>query len=60
MELLWKYEKLLGQLINLDKSFFYLHDNTTLIVAIRLRRITGIKQESFSFPYLGCLIFMVE
>lgn len=47
-------------MINLGKSFFYLRDNTPLIVAITLRRITGIKQGSFMFTYLGCPVFYVR
>lgn len=57
MGILKEYEKISGQLINLNKSFFYLHDNTPLIVAMRLRRITGIRQGNFPFTYLGCLVF---
>ncbi|KAG5605532.1 hypothetical protein H5410_027024 [Solanum commersonii] len=38
-----EYKKSLGHMINLNKSFFYLHDNTPLIMSIRLKRIMGIK-----------------
>lgn len=57
MRVLRNYEKISGQMINLNKSFFYLHDNTHLIIGIRLRRETDIKQGSFPFTYLGCPIF---
>ncbi|XP_015159074.1 uncharacterized protein [Solanum tuberosum] len=57
MGVLREYEKISGQMINLNKSFFYLHDNTPLIVGIRLRRITGIRQGSFPFTYLGCPVY---
>jgi len=57
MNVLRKYELISGQLINLDNSFFYLHDNTPLIVGIRLRKMTGIKKGNFSFTYLGCPVF---
>lgn len=57
MVVLRSYEKCSGQMINLNKTFFYLHDNIPLIVAIRLRRIMGIKQGSFLFTYLGCPVF---
>lgn len=57
MKVLRSYEEVSGQRINKFKSSFYLHDNTPLSVAIRLRRLTGIKQGNFSFLYLGCLVF---
>ncbi|KAK4708883.1 hypothetical protein R3W88_029808 [Solanum pinnatisectum] len=52
-----EYEKTSRQMINMNKSFFYLHDNTPLIIAIRLRKITGIRQRSFPFTYLGCPVY---
>lgn len=57
MNVLRDYEKISGQLINKEKSSFYLHDNTPLIAAIRLRRLSGIRQGSFPFKYQGCLVF---
>lgn len=54
MMALRNYKKCSGQMINLGKRFFYLHNNTPLIVVIRLRRITRIKHGSFPFTYLGC------
>lgn len=39
------------------KNIFYIHENTPLAVAIRLRRLTGIKQGNFPFTYLGCPIY---
>lgn len=57
MTVLRDYENISGQRINKSKSSFYLHDKTPLIVAIRLRRITGIKQGNFPFMYLGCPLF---
>ncbi|KAK4723692.1 hypothetical protein R3W88_026471 [Solanum pinnatisectum] len=51
------YEYISGQMVNLSKSLVYLHDNTPLIVGMRLRRITEIKQGSFPFIYLGCPVF---
>lgn len=44
-------------MIHLNKSFFYFHDNTHLIVGIRVRRITRIRQGLFSFTNLECPIF---
>jgi len=40
-----------------QRVFFYLHDKTPLIVAIRMRRLTGIREGNFTFTYLGCLVF---
>lgn len=57
MRVLRDYEEVLGQMINKDKSFFYLHENTLSIMAIRLRRLTAIKQGDFPFTYLGCPVF---
>ncbi|KAH0712013.1 hypothetical protein KY289_007972 [Solanum tuberosum] len=57
MDVLRRYELISGQMINLNKSLYYLHDNTPLIVGMRLRRITGIKQGNFSFTYMGCPVF---
>lgn len=57
MNVLREYESISDQLINKAKSSFYLHDKTPLIVAIRLRRLAGIRQGNFPFNYLGCPIF---
>lgn len=43
-------------MINKEKSFFYLHGKTPLIVAIRLRRLARIRQGNFPFMYLGCQV----
>ncbi|KAG5602382.1 hypothetical protein H5410_033752 [Solanum commersonii] len=51
---IWRdYETVSGQMINKDKSFFYLHEKTPLIVTIRLR----IRPGNLSFTYLGCPIY---
>ncbi|WMV41297.1 hypothetical protein MTR67_034682 [Solanum verrucosum] len=57
MKILRDYEDVSGQKINKSKSFFYLHDKTPLIVAIRLRRLTGIRQGNFPFTYLACPVY---
>lgn len=57
MNVLREYEKVSGQMINKSKSSFYLHEKTPLIVSIRLRRLTGIRQGNFPFTYLGCPVF---
>ncbi|WMV07615.1 hypothetical protein MTR67_001000 [Solanum verrucosum] len=57
MKVLRDYEQVSGQLINLNKSFTYLHEKVPIGVCRKVRRITRIKQGSFSFTYLGCPIF---
>lgn len=57
MHILRKYEKVSDQLINLDKSFLYLDDKVPVGVSNQIRRITGIKQGSLSFVYLGRPVF---
>lgn len=60
MKVLGDYESQSGQKINKSKSSFFLHDNTPLGVATRLRRFTGIKQDNFPFTYLGCPVYYGE
>lgn len=57
MKNLRSYEEEFRQLINKFKSFFYLHDKFPLIFSIRLRKLIGIRQDEFSFTYLGCPIY---
>ncbi|WMV51941.1 hypothetical protein MTR67_045326 [Solanum verrucosum] len=57
MMVLWRYEEVSGQLINMAKSYFYLHEKTPLICSIRLRKLTGIRQWEFPVTYLGCPVF---
>ncbi|WMV31014.1 hypothetical protein MTR67_024399 [Solanum verrucosum] len=57
MTVIRDYEEISGQMVNKAKSAFYLHDKTPLIVAIRMRKLTGIRQGNFPFIYLGCPIF---
>ncbi|KAK4719902.1 hypothetical protein R3W88_018240 [Solanum pinnatisectum] len=57
MVVLRDYERISGQMVNKSMSSFYLHDKTPLIVAIRMRRLTGIKQGNFPFTYLGCPVY---
>lgn len=57
MEVLRRYESISEQLINLSNSFLYLHDKVPTVVGQKLRKWTGIRQRSFPFTYLGCLIF---
>lgn len=57
MKVLRGYEKLSGQMVNLEKSLFYLHKEVPTFVAAQIRRMTGIRQGNFPFTYLGCPIF---
>lgn len=57
MGVLCQYEQVLGQLINKDKSCFYIHENTPIGIGIRMRKIIGITIGNFLFTYLGCSIF---
>lgn len=51
------YEMVSGQMINLDKIFLCLHEKVPTGVSNQIKRITGVKQESFPFICLGCLVF---
>lgn len=42
IRVLRRFEEVSGQLINLNKSFLYLHEKTPIAVGQRLTRITGI------------------
>ncbi|XP_059289496.1 uncharacterized protein LOC132043021 [Lycium ferocissimum] len=57
MRVLNRYEKVSGQLINLNKSAFYVHEKVQSGLVSRLKQITGIRQGLFPFTYLGCPIF---
>lgn len=57
MHVLKGYEIVSGQLINKSKSYFYLHEETPLIFAIRLRKLTDIRQGDFPFTYLRCPVY---
>ncbi|XP_015169513.1 uncharacterized protein [Solanum tuberosum] len=57
VDVLKKYEMVSGQVINLNKSIFYLHDKTPLIVGVRLRSMTEIRHGNFPFTYLGCPVY---
>ncbi|KAM3360270.1 hypothetical protein P3S68_019982 [Capsicum galapagoense] len=56
-KILQNYEFVSGQLINLSKSFVYLHEKVPPRDVSRIRRILQVAQGSFPFAYLGCPIF---
>lgn len=49
MRVIRDYKKVSGQKVNKSKSQFFIHDNTSQVVAIRLRRLTRIRQGNFPF-----------
>lgn len=57
MAFLRSYEFVSGQMVNLTKSYFYLHEKAYVAVSHKIRRTTGITQGTFSFIYLGCPVF---
>lgn len=57
IKVLKAYEDASGQLINLEKSAFYVHEKVAPEVISTIKRVTQIKQGSFPFTYLGCPIF---
>ncbi|KAK4706406.1 hypothetical protein R3W88_034036 [Solanum pinnatisectum] len=57
MNVLKQYEFVSGQLINLSKSYVYMHEKVPSVVCQKIKRITGISQGTFPFTYLGGPIF---
>ncbi|KAH0712316.1 hypothetical protein KY289_008275 [Solanum tuberosum] len=57
MRVVREYEVASGQMINLDKSLFYLHEEALVRVCNRIKRLTDITQRNFPFIYLGCPMF---
>ncbi|XP_059311001.1 uncharacterized protein LOC132062444 [Lycium ferocissimum] len=57
MIILKKYEELSGQLINRDKSAFYLYDKVAQHIQQEVQQITGFNRDQFPLKYLGCPIF---
>lgn len=51
------HEKVSGQKVHKDKSYFYVHDKSPLFITLRLRKLTGLRIGNFPFIYLGCLVF---
>ncbi|XP_070041212.1 uncharacterized protein [Nicotiana tomentosiformis] len=53
VEVLAKYEHISGQLINKEKSSFYVHSNTATTFINTVADITSISKGEFPFTYLG-------
>lgn len=56
-EVLQEYEKVSGQVINAEKSSFYMHQNVAETLVQEVANITGFSIGTFSFNYLGLPIF---
>jgi len=57
IRVLRRYENSSGQLINLEKSAFYVHEKVNPRLIGSIKRLTNIKHGAFPFTYLGCPIF---
>lgn len=57
MRILKRYERSSGQMINSEKSYFYLHHKTENHIANRIQNTLGMTKGCFPFTYLGCPIF---
>uniref|UniRef100_A0A0V0I3Q5 Putative ovule protein n=1 Tax=Solanum chacoense TaxID=4108 RepID=A0A0V0I3Q5_SOLCH len=57
IRVLRRYENSSGQLINLEKSAFYVHEKVNSRLIGSIKRLTNIKHGAFPFTYLGCPIF---
>ncbi|XP_060202505.1 uncharacterized protein LOC132630945 [Lycium barbarum] len=57
MKRLRNYEKASGQLVNTDKSCYYIHHKVLARVNRRIKRHTKMRNRSFPFTYLGCPVF---
>ncbi|XP_060211975.1 uncharacterized protein LOC132639553 [Lycium barbarum] len=57
MRRLRNYEKASGQLVNTDKSCYYVHHKVSARVNSRIKIHTKMRHGSFPFTYLGCPVF---
>ncbi|XP_019256417.1 PREDICTED: uncharacterized protein LOC109234822 [Nicotiana attenuata] len=57
MAVLGNYEKISGQMINKDKSSYYMYSKIPNGLCQAIGAITGFARSKFPFTYLGCLIF---
>ncbi|XP_060211780.1 uncharacterized protein LOC132639344 [Lycium barbarum] len=57
MNVLSEYEKISGQLLNREKSFFYMHQKSAMQLCQEVEQIAGFTRGMFPFKYLGCPIF---
>ncbi|XP_075083620.1 uncharacterized protein LOC142167355 [Nicotiana tabacum] len=52
------YSNTSGQLINLNKLYFFLHPNAEDNIAHHIANLTGFSNKNFLFTYLGALIYL--
>lgn len=52
------YESVSGQLVNKNKSAFYVHEKTSGEVVRKVGRLIGYQNKKFPFVYLGCPIYV--
>ncbi|XP_059292598.1 uncharacterized protein LOC132046072 [Lycium ferocissimum] len=57
MDILRDYEAISGQLINIEKSAFYMYHKVADRVMQDVQQVTGFTKGQFPFKYLGCPIF---
>ncbi|XP_059315804.1 uncharacterized protein LOC132066519 [Lycium ferocissimum] len=57
MDILRDYEAISGQLINIEKSAFYMYHKVADRMMQNVRIVTGFTKGQFPFNYLGCPIF---
>ncbi|XP_075086315.1 putative mitochondrial protein AtMg01250 [Nicotiana tabacum] len=57
MVVLGNYDKISGQMINKDKSSYYMHSKVANGLFQAIGAITGFARGKFPFTYLGCPIF---
>jgi len=60
LKILKKYEKSSGQLINSEKSSFYLHHKIDNHTVNRIKNTLDMKKCYFPITYLGCPIFYAK
>lgn len=58
MKVINNYEKILGQKVNKEKSYFYVHDKSPLVITMRQRKLTGLKFGNFPL-YLSRMPFVL-
>ena len=54
MQVLQQYESQSGQKVNKEKSFFYMHQNTSRSITEKVGEITGMTRGVFPFKNLEC------
>ncbi|XP_070004432.1 uncharacterized protein [Nicotiana sylvestris] len=58
MNVIDKYERSSGQIVNRDKSYFLTTPNTIPTIIKRIRKCSGFMDNNFPFTYLGCHVYV--